>query len=187
MVGRDPFLVTERLALSIWRPDDVGLATALWEDPDVTRFIRPPGSAPTPGAGAARLAQEIELQARHRVQYWPAFLRAGGDHVGCCGLRPYRDQPLTFELGVHLLPAFWRQGLAREAARAVIAYGFDELGAAALFAGHSPDNLGSRALLASLGFRYTHDELYPPTGRMHPSHLLERDQAVCAGGARARE
>lgn len=178
---RDAFLVTERLALSIWRREDVALATALWEDPEVTRFIRAPGSPPPPGAGTARLAQEIELRARHGVQYWPMFLRDGGDHVGCCGLRPYRAEPLIYELGVHLLPAFWRRGLAREAGRAVIAHAFGELGAAALFAGHSPDNHASRALLLALGFRYSHDELYPPTGRMHPSYLLGREEVVCAG------
>ncbi len=28
-----------------------------------------------------------------------------------------------------------------------------------------------------LGFRYTHDELYPPTGLLHPSYLLKRSEA----------
>jgi hypothetical protein len=43
----------------------------------------------------------------------------------------------------------------------------------ALFAGHNPANQASRELLARLGFRYTHDELYPPTGLMHPSYRLD--------------
>jgi RimJ/RimL family protein N-acetyltransferase len=43
-----------------------------------------------------------------------------------------------------------------------------------VFAGHNPANTASRGLLARLGFRYTHDELYAPTGLRHPSYLLER-------------
>jgi [ribosomal protein S5]-alanine N-acetyltransferase len=31
-----------------------------------------------------------------------------------------------------------------------------------------------RQLLAKLGFHYTHDEFYPPTGLQHPSYLLMR-------------
>jgi hypothetical protein len=29
-------------------------------------------------------------------------------------------------------------------------------------------------MLRRLGFRYTHDELYPPTGLRHPSYVLTR-------------
>jgi hypothetical protein len=31
-------------------------------------------------------------------------------------------------------------------------------------------------VLERLGLRYTHHELYPPTGRQHPSYLLTRDE-----------
>jgi hypothetical protein len=36
------------------------------------------------------------------------------------------------------------------------------------------DDTASRALLGKLGFRYTHDELYAPTGLLHPSYRLDR-------------
>jgi RimJ/RimL family protein N-acetyltransferase len=56
----------------------------------------------------------------------------------------------------------------------VISYAFETIGAKALFAGHHPENAASRRVLAKLGFRHTHDELYAPTGLLHPSYLLER-------------
>ena len=31
---------------------------------------------------------------------------------------------------------------------------------------------GVLKIVLKLGFRHTHDELYPPTGRLHPSYLL---------------
>jgi hypothetical protein len=46
----------------------------------------------------------------------------------------------------------------------------------ALFTGHNPASDASRARLARLGFRHTHDELYPPTGLLHPSYRLDRAQ-----------
>jgi len=167
------FLTSDRLGFRTWRPDDLELAAALWGDPEVTRFI-----AAGPLSRAAieeRLAREIATQAEHGLQYWPIFLREDGSHVGCCGLRPYRPEPPVLELGVHIRPGFWRRGFAREAARAVIARAFRERAVGALFAGHNPNNAASRELLAALGFTYTHDELYPPTGLMHPSYLLARE------------
>ncbi|HUJ29643.1 MAG TPA: GNAT family N-acetyltransferase, partial [Candidatus Acidoferrum sp.] len=100
----------------------------------------------------------------------------GGEHVGCAGLRPYRVEERVFELGFHLRRAFWGQGLATEAARAAIEYGFRALRAEALFAGHHPRNEASRELLLKLGFVRTGEELYPPTGLMHPSYLMRRTE-----------
>jgi RimJ/RimL family protein N-acetyltransferase len=153
----------ERLVFRAWAESDLPLAAALWADAEVTRFI---------GAvdARARLVAEIACQREHGIQYWPIFLKDGGTHVGCAGLRP-RDAS-TLELGFHLHPAFWGRGLAAEAARATIAFAFETLSVAALFAGHHPDNEPSRRLLAKLGFEHTHDELYPATGRMHPSYIL---------------
>ncbi len=162
------FLSSARLGFRPWRDDDLALATALWGDPEVTRYI---GGPLSPAAAAGRLAAEIATGSAAGIQYWPIFQLEDSAHVGCCGLRPYRDG--VPELGVHIRPPFWRRGLALEAARAVIQHAFAALGARALFAGHNPDNHASRALLEKLGFRYTHDELYPPTGLLHPSYLLQ--------------
>jgi len=45
-----------------------------------------------------------------------------------------------------------------------------------LFAGHHPENESSRQLLTRLGFTYTHDEWYEPTGQMHPSYMLRKSE-----------
>jgi [ribosomal protein S5]-alanine N-acetyltransferase len=106
------------------------------------------------------------------VQDWPIFLLENDQHDGCAGLRPYRVDEGVYELGFHIRTAYWGQGIAQEAALAVVKFGFETLGAKALFAGHHPDNGASRRVLAKLGFRFTQEEFYPPTGLMHPSYLL---------------
>jgi len=159
---------TARLRFGIWTDDELPLARELFGDPRVTSLV---GGPFDDDQIRARLTTEIRNQRDHGFQYWPIFLEAG-EHVGCCGLKP--RAPNVHELGFYLRPALWNRGLAVEAARGVIEYAFDRLGAEALFAGHHPENQGSRRTLEKLGFRYTHDEHYPPTGLLHPGYELRR-------------
>lgn len=167
------FLTSARLGWRRWRRGDAGLAAQLWGDPKVTALIDARGAL-SERQVRARLAQELRTGRRCGVQYWPIFLLAGGEFVGCCGLRPYAVMQRTFEIGFHIRAAHWRRGYAIEAARTVIDHAFGELDAARLFAGHNPRNEASRRLLVRLGFCYSHDEYYPPTGLQHPSYWLHR-------------
>jgi RimJ/RimL family protein N-acetyltransferase len=165
------FLTTQRLGFRHWTPADLPLALALWGDARVTAFIGGPFSD---ADVKKRLQTEIRTREGWGVQYWTLFLLQRNEHVGCAGLRPYHEASEIMELGIHLRAEFWGMGLAEEAGRAVIRYAFDVLGAQGLFAGHHPENAASHRLLSKLGFRFTHEQLYAPTGRMHPSYLLER-------------
>jgi [ribosomal protein S5]-alanine N-acetyltransferase len=171
------FLTSGRLGFRYWTQDDLSLAIGLWGVPEVTALT---GGPLTPEEIRARLTTEIEQKKEHGVQYWPFFLLESGQHVGCCGLRTYRPEQNIYEFGIHLRPDFWGKGLATEAALTVIRYAFDKLNADALFAGHHPDNVASRQLLSKLGFVYTHDCFYAPTGLMHPSYLIRREQSPIA-------
>jgi ribosomal-protein-alanine N-acetyltransferase len=161
---------TARLAFRPWSAGDLPLARALFGDPRVTALV----GGPFDDAGiAARLALELANQRDHEISYWPISLR-GSAEIGCCGLKPRDPGRRVYELGFYLLPPYWAQGFAVEAGASVIAHAFDALGASALFAGHHPENQGSRRVLEKLGFRYTHHELYPPTGLEHPGYELPR-------------
>jgi len=165
------FLQTERLGFRVWHDEDFPIALGLWGDAKVMCFIDSRGHISEADV-RERLDQEIKNERDHGVQYWPVFLRNTDEHVGCCGLRPYAPEKGIFEFGVHIRSSFWRRGFAAEAASAGIEYAFTVLGAKGLFAGHNPHNTISRSLLEKLGFRYTHDEYYPPTGLNHPSYML---------------
>jgi len=166
---REYFLWSPRLGFSIWTRSDLPLAFELWGDREVTRLT---GGPFTPHQVRGRLEREINNHAKHGVQYWPIFSAETGDHIGCCGLQPRKPAEGIYELGFQLRVAFWRQGFAREAAEAVVVHAFTALGICALYAGHHPDNQASRAVLTRLGFHYTHDEFYPPTGQIEPCYLL---------------
>jgi RimJ/RimL family protein N-acetyltransferase len=179
MVGMavpDPrwFLRSERLGFREWIPSDMVLARGLWGDPAVTALID--GRGPLSDAAIHdRLMDEIDHADSHGVQYWPIFELATGAHVGCCGLHPRIAEAGMYELGFHLRSDRWDRGYASEAARAVIAYAFEQLESRELFAGHNPRNDASRRVLAKLGFTYTHDEPFAATGLRHPSYVLRRE------------
>jgi RimJ/RimL family protein N-acetyltransferase len=156
------FLTSARLGFGVWTLEDLPLALGLWGDPEVTRLT---GGPFTPA------------QVSDGFQYWPIFVRETDEHVGCCGLQPRDEGSGVCELGFQLRRACWGQGLARDAAQVVIAHAFTQLSVRALYAGHHPSNGASRRLLESLGFRYTHDELYPPTGQIEPCYLLKKEQS----------
>jgi [ribosomal protein S5]-alanine N-acetyltransferase len=109
----------------------------------------------------------------HQVQYWPVFLLQSDDFAGCAGLRPYKNDGRILEMGVHLKPSHQGLGLGQEAARAVIEFAFKTLRVRELFAGHHPNNAASGRLLEKLGFCFTHEEFYAPTGANHLSYLLK--------------
>lgn len=165
------FLRTARLGFAHWRRDDLSRAQALWGDASVARYITAEGCF-TPEEIEERLQLEIRRQETLGVQYWPLFLLGTETCIGCCGLRSFEGPEGEFELGIHLLPAFWGQGYAGEAARAVIRLAFGTLHATGIVAGHHPDNAASAGLLARLGFQRQGERWYAPTGREHPFYVL---------------
>ena len=170
----DYFLRTARIGFRVWKEEDLHLAVGLWGDVKVSQFFDARGQLSTAQV-TERLLQEIDTERLHSIQYWPIFLLKGDLHIGCCGLRPYDASKNVLEIGFHIRFEHWRQGYAFEAARAVMHYAFNTIKVSGLFAGHNPKNEVSRHLLVKLGFRYTHDEFYSPTGLNHPSYLLTGD------------
>ncbi|TDL64491.1 N-acetyltransferase [Paenibacillus amylolyticus] len=173
MMNRTILFETERLECATWNEGDRALAFALWGDHEVAKWISSKGFL-SEDEVEARLTQEIQRQKEAGVQYWPLFEKESEVFVGCCGLRPYSSEKDMYELGFHLTRDHWGKGYAQEAARAVIGYAFDKMNVKALFAGHHPDNEVSRHILMKLGFEYTGDKQYEPTGLMHPSYVLKK-------------
>jgi [ribosomal protein S5]-alanine N-acetyltransferase len=164
-------LRSARLGIGTWTRDDLALAFGLWGDPQVTRYM---GGPFTPARVSDRLEREVATYECCGLQYWPLFLHETGEHVGCCGVAPHLAEGPVFQFGYHLRRAHWGNGYVREAASVVITDAFETLGATALYAGHHPDNDASKRVLLALGFGYTHDEFYPPTGVVEPCYRLLR-------------
>jgi RimJ/RimL family protein N-acetyltransferase len=138
-----------------WKDEDIDLAINLWGNPDVTKLIDARGKLTRVELNEL-LTKEIETQKSFNVQYWPIFLLNTNEHIGCCGLRPYKPEKEIYE----------------------IEYAFKVLNCSALFAGHNPKNNVSKKLLEKLNFNYIRDEFYAPTALNHPSYLLTKEDYV---------
>jgi len=57
---------------------------------------------------------------------WACVLKETDQVIGFCGLKYLPDLDAV-DVGYRFLPAYWGQGLATEACRACLAFGFDEL------------------------------------------------------------
>lgn len=163
------FLKSARLGFRPWTVGDLPLALGLWGDPAVSAWLSGPLSK---AAIRARLEREIQQHEEYGIQYWPVFLLASNEHVGCAGLRPKAENLL--ELGYYLKPTFWGDGFATEAAAIVAEYAFGPLRAQTLFAGHHPANRASQRVLEKLGFERAGEEFYEPSGVIEPTYLLPK-------------
>ncbi len=168
---RDYFMKTERLGFSMWSATDLDLAAQLWGEEEVTRYICADGKF-TQQDIIRRLDTEIHNDKLFHIQYWPMFELVTNELIGCCGIRPYKPELKSYEIGFHLRKRYWGLGYASEAAKAVIDYSFTVFKADKLYAGHHPCNEASEKLLIKLGFQYIGKNFYEPTGLYHPSYEL---------------
>ncbi|MCH8155497.1 MAG: GNAT family N-acetyltransferase [Proteobacteria bacterium] len=143
--------VTERLRLRGWRRDDAPALAAMNADPEVMRYI---------GSGAKLYAEALERAeslVRERpgdgLGLWAIEESATGVFHGWAGLIPLDDTE-EIELAYRLAKSSWGRGIATEAARPLLAYGFDELRLARIAAVTDPENRASRRVLDKLGFLY---------------------------------
>jgi ribosomal-protein-alanine N-acetyltransferase len=141
---------TPRLRLRpLAESDAADLYRAVDSDPEVT-WLR-----------EAKSEEESRTGVRYRLDHWrahgfgqlAAVERESGVFLGRCGLEHLEGGP-DVELGYYFGRAAWGKGYATEAAAAVLAWGFDDLGLDRIVAVVRPFNDASKRVLGKLGFRY---------------------------------
>ena len=94
--------------------------------------------------------------ASHRERGYGQFLvelKEGGEAIGVCGLL-YREALEVSDIGCAFLPEYWRQGIAYEAACAVMEYGRSTLGIEKIVGLTSEENVASIKALEKLGMSF---------------------------------
>lgn len=146
-----PHLETERLILQRITVRDTGAVLRLFSNQQVARYLDFP-------------ALETVEEARKIVDWCDKIWREGTgmrwgitekDHqelIGTCGFHNWAQRDFRTDIGYDLLPAYWGQGLMREALSKVIQYAFDDTALHRLQAMVHPENVRSQALLERLGF-----------------------------------
>jgi len=147
-------------ARMLFRPhesSDLEAFCAMEQDPDVRRYV---GGAPRPREVAEDRFWNRAMQiVDDRLAMWACVLKANGDYIGRCGLyaNVHGEARIPGEavLGYYLRREFWGQGLATEAARAFVTFGFEELKLNRIVSTVQEGNESSLHILKKLGFVVT--------------------------------
>lgn len=152
-------LETPRLILRVFEEADLDAFAALVADPEVMRFY-PSGPRSREHAQRA-IAWFRELQDKQGYSLWAVEHKADNRCIGYCGLVPQRiDGNPEVEVGYKLAKAYWNQGLATEAARAVRDWAFQNLAVPHLISIIDPANTASQRVAEKNGMRYVRDAEY---------------------------
>jgi RimJ/RimL family protein N-acetyltransferase len=155
-------LETERLVLRNWLESDVNHYLVLAHDVGYNCFS-PPGRflVHTAEEAHAKVRERMLLFHDRKLGKFPIFLRATGEFIGTCGMEPFDlEERSEVELGYRLCLNFWGRGYAREAAAAILGYGFGDLKLARIMAFVLPQNKASVRILDQLGFQYLRDFMH---------------------------
>jgi RimJ/RimL family protein N-acetyltransferase len=171
-------LRTDRLLLRRWTVADREPFAALNADPTVVEFL--PGALLREESDA--LAERIEAHFdRHDFGLWAVEVPDGVPFAGYVGLAvPRFEGHFTpcVEVGWRLAAEHWGHGYATEAARAVLAFGFDELGLDEIVSFTTTANLRSRRVMERIGMSHdpAEDFDHPTLPEGHPlrPHVLYR-------------
>ena len=144
---------TSRLMLRPFREEDEDGLHRLWNDPLVRRYLW--DRRPVP----------LRVVRKHIARSQRSFQEYGFGHftisptgaaertIGFVGLVP-RKKLGYVELYFGLLPSYWGKGLATEAGRAVLRFGFEEIGLPQILAGADPPNTSSFRVMERLGMTF---------------------------------
>ena len=139
---------TARLSLRAFEATDAEPFFRLNSDPEVNRYTGDPPCESVAAAKAAILAYPDWEQPG--IGRWATVHRATGAVIGFAGLK-YLPELGEVDLGYRFLPAFWGRGLATEASRACLAYGFETLGLQRVIGLTDPENQASMRVLEKIG------------------------------------
>lgn len=147
-------LETERLLLREYVEDDAESFYRLNSDPDVMRFTGDDLLVSVEEARAILRDHPISDYRVHGFGRWACILRDSGAAIGFAGLKRLPETS-EVDLGYRFVPSYWGRGLAAEACRAVMQYGFETLMLAEITALVQPENIASVRVLekCGLGFR----------------------------------
>jgi ribosomal-protein-alanine N-acetyltransferase len=150
-------LETPRLVMRRFEPDDLDALALLYADAEIRRYF--PDGTLTREATAEELDWFSDGHPEDaRLGLWATIEKASGRFIGRCGLLPWEiEGRREIEIAYLIGRTHWRQGFGSEAARALVAHGFQALGLSRLIALVHPDNVASARTAASAGLAFERD------------------------------
>ncbi|HYV04227.1 MAG TPA: GNAT family N-acetyltransferase [Blastocatellia bacterium] len=151
-----PAIETARLFMRPFEPGDADNLHRVFVDADVRRFLLDDQVVSRDWV-EEEIAASIARFEAGSAGLFCVFLKNDQTLIGFCGFRPFFEPP-QLQLLYGLLPAYWSRGLATEAARAMIEFGFGAVGFDRIPASADPPNGASIRVLEKAGMSFDRRE-----------------------------
>jgi RimJ/RimL family protein N-acetyltransferase len=147
-------LQTERLILRHQVLEDLDDLWALYCDPEITKYI--PDAPRSREEAKEELEWHIHGHPRNpQLGLWATIHKETGTFIGRCGLLPWNiDGQNEVEVAYTIARECWGQGLATEAARAILNHGFEMLNLTRLISLIDPENTASQKVAKKIGMTF---------------------------------
>lgn len=147
-----PVLETERLLLRQMKKEDLQDVYDYASDPELTPFLT--WEAHETLADSEAFMEFLFAQYEKGVRgAWAIVWKEEDRVIGTIDLA-WNPKHYSAELAYVLSREYWRKGIGTEAAKAVLRFGFEELGLERIYARCHPDNTASYRLMEKIGMTY---------------------------------
>ena len=151
--SRIPILETERLILRRMKVEDAGDMYEYACQPEVTKYLT--WSPHTSRDYTRDYLTYVQKQYEEGEYYdWALIYKEEMKMIGTCGFTSFDDENNAGEIGYVLNPDYWGKGLAAEAVREVMKFGFQRLNLHRIEAKHIEGNNQSRRVMEKCGMSY---------------------------------
>ena len=153
-----PEIKTERLILRMYRPEDLETVYKLCSDPYVTKFF-PDYYTIERDYVLSSMPRRLDRWRKQGFGQFGVFDKESEQLIGYCGLQ-YLDNTEEVEIYYGLFKDFWGKGLATEAAKANLRFGFETVKLDKIVAATHPGNTDSHKVLKKIGMRQGEDTVF---------------------------
>jgi ribosomal-protein-alanine N-acetyltransferase len=149
-----PTLTTPRLILRQPVAGDAADLFSYLSDPEVQKYDSPNVPMRELAEAVAAIEKARQHFASKRAILWSIALKDENRNIGWFGF--YFEEQCTYktDLGYTVSRPYWRRGIATEAVRALMQFGFETLGLHRINVDTRMDNIASVRLMQTLGFTY---------------------------------
>ena len=149
-----PILTTPRLVLRQGVPEDAADAFSYLSDPEVMKYDSPSIPMRELAEASAAIEDSGRRFAAKEAIGWSIFLKEENRVVGSIGFYFLDRVYYKVDLGYTVARPYWRRGIATEAVRALMQFGFETLRLHRINVDTRIDNIASVRLMETLGFTY---------------------------------
>jgi [ribosomal protein S5]-alanine N-acetyltransferase len=143
-------ILTDRLKLRFYQPTDWERVHIYGSDPDFSKYeIWGPNSIEDTHKFVAEMVDQAKVKPRYKFDF-AVCLKENDLLIGGCGIRRESQESCVASLGWAINPQFQNKGYATEAAKALIDFGFEDLGLSVIYANCDSRNVASYKVMEKL-------------------------------------